>query len=91
MTERLAPEVLPAVELYLAAVERAGADAVRAAAARRLAAALDSPETPAYAVPRLVSGLRALLADLDGGASGAPAPVVDATAAARRLLNGAPL
>ena len=71
--------VVAELDRYLAEADLTGADAVRAALARKLAVAID--ETPAYALPRLAAALTRLLDGLGGPSN------EDAGRAAARLVR----
>jgi hypothetical protein len=71
--------VLTELDRFLAKAELEGADAVRAALARRLAEELDN--VPPYALPRLASALVRLLETMGTPATG------DAGRAAARLVR----
>jgi hypothetical protein len=76
-----------AVETWLSG-ELQGADLVRREMCRRLAAELDTGQTPAHAVPRLANALAALLVEIEDGRP--PGRDIDVRGLLARVLdNGA--
>ena len=66
MGRRTDESVVGAIRAWLEGLELEGVDTVRAQLALRLGNELDDPDAPRYARPRVVSELRAVLAEIEG-------------------------